>query len=524
VTLKMTLGPFMTLTGVGGNEVAVREGEDETRVVIVQKDKVVLFNVEDNCVEQTWYGGTENKIQGAVASMGLFGKSKVLIIVNKTAIAIGNEESKISNCEKIEFNRDIQDILFFENQHWLVFLDGSVELLEQFYLNDKDDWILPDALLVKGATILQSQLVRKTPHCLISHLFQDTGGNLILIIGRVVLNTESKSHNITSVEKYKLGTSKNIIKSDLSEELGITILKASGHLCTFNKETNAVEEIMKIPSTEHCSLVTISSGQVAVMGTLPEGGFLKLISTNYGVAVAECKVKNTMHSGKGMFLVNNRLFLSMSSKIVTVQIEPYLNGGLSMLLGISAAPQAQISYNVIPQLIEECETSKLKSTLSTIKDIPEQLLLDCFLYFMDKDKTNFNDGEEMETMNILFSYEISQALMSEEVLRLSLNHVVKLLKTLNLLLQQPPDVVTNNEKNLFEWASMLITSHYMQLVVSRDADVLDVVNDVHQTIKIYQDTMKLMGDSKIKVHNMLNTKLPPVKNNNQAYCIEIIQI
>ena len=77
----MSFGPMINLTGVGGgsSEVSIRDGLNNNEIVIVQGEKVVAFNLEDNCVEQTWYAGTGKKIRCAVSACGLWSESKVLI-------------------------------------------------------------------------------------------------------------------------------------------------------------------------------------------------------------------------------------------------------------------------------------------------------------------------------------------------------------------------------------------------------------------------------------------------------------
>ena len=151
------------------------------------------------------------------------------------------------------------------------------------------------------------------------------------------------------------------------------------------------------------------------------------------------------------------------------------------------------------------------------------MLLDCIIYILDPDRTGLKEGDELRLLSILFSHSVSLAVMSEEVSRLSLEQVIKLCKVLDMLIHNPEELECAQE-NLLEWVSMLITSHYMQLVVSRDKDTLDMVNKLQETVKGVQESVKLMTDSRVLVQNIMNTKIPPIKNSNQAYCIEIIQI
>ena len=109
------------------------------------------------------------------------------------------------------------------------------------------------------------------------------------------------------------------------------------------------------------------------------------------------------------------------------------------------------------------------------------MLLDCIIYILDPDRTGLKEGDELRLLSILFSHSVSQAVMSEEeASRLSLEQVIKLCKVLYMLIHNPEEVECA-EENLMEWVSMLVTSHYMQLVVSRDKATLDWVNKMQET-------------------------------------------
>eukprot|EP00092_Neocalanus_flemingeri_P018041 GFUD01019526.1.p1 GENE.GFUD01019526.1~~GFUD01019526.1.p1 ORF type:complete len:521 (+),score=189.47 GFUD01019526.1:54-1616(+) len=519
----MSLGPLMTLTGVGGGEVAVTEGEVRNQVVVMQEGKVVLFNIEENCVEQTWYGGTGRKVRSAVSALGLAGEAKVIIVVDKRTVVWGNKETKVENCDKLELYKDIRELVVLDRQHWVIFEDGSVQLLEYFKNNPREDWVSSSSV-VEGEVILQSRLIQTTSHTVVGHLVRDeTTARLVVVKGQVVLNSDKQSHSVLVLSRTPVCLASEVVCQDLGLDLSVAVVKTSGSLCVFKPNTDLEEEVVKVPSIDHSTIAHTTTGQVAVMGALAEGGYLQLVSTAYRAVVAETKVKNTSHKGKGMFLVGGRLYLSISSRVMSVQLGSNLAGGLDSLLGRLAQPQAQTSYNVLPDLIKNNNTSKLVDAISHLQDIPEQLLLECIIYFLDTERTGLSPETELSYLGILFSRSISQAIMSEELFRLSLEQVLRLCKMLDTLMHEPAETECE-ERNLLDWMSMLMTSHYMQLVVSRDKDTLDLINKLQETVKSVQESVKLMTDSRVLVQNIMNTKTQPVKNSNQAYCIEIIQI
>jgi len=499
----------------------VTEGHTSNHVVVEQGEKVVTYNMEDNCVEQTWYGGTGRSIQSAVSAMGLFGTVKIIMVVDNDTIVWGDEENKVENCEKLSLYKNVRELVVLDKVHWVIFEDGTVEQLMYFKNTEREEWVKSSPVL-EETVILQTRLVQTSSHLVLTHLVKNKNtGTLEVVRGNVVLDSENKSHTLTMVKMTPMCLAEEVVCYDLAQDSSVAMIKTSGALCIFNTKNSMEEEVMKVPSTLNSSVINTAANQVAVMGSLSEGGYLQLISTQYRAVVVEMKVKTTSHKGRGMFLVGGKLFLLISSRIMSIELGTHLRGGLDMMLGKLAEPQPQISYNVIPDMIKEKDTNKLMSIITNLQDIPEQLVLDCIIHLLD---TVTSEADLQRYLGILFSQNISQPVMSEEVARLSLEQVIVLFKVLDNLIHENQTDVENVDKSVLEWVSLLVTSHYMQLVVSRDKDTLDMVNRMQNTIKQVQESVKMMTDSKVLVHNIMNTKIPPIKNNNQAYCIEIIQI
>ena len=80
------------------------------------------------------------------------------------------------------------------------------------------------------------------------------------------------------------------------------------------------------------------------------------------------------------------------------------------------------------------------------------------------------------------------------------------------------------EEKLLEWVNILVTGHYLQMVMCKDQEMTDVRSRLQATIGEIQERVKTMADCQVMIKNLLNTKVPPVKISNQIYSIEIIQI
>ena len=326
VTSKMSPSPLVTLTDICGGGVMVTEGQVTNQLVVMQGDKVVYM--EGNCIEKTWYGCSGRKIKSTVSALGMFGRVKVIMVVDRRTIVWGDKENKVENCDKLELDKDIRELVVLDKQHWAVFDDGSVEQLEYFKNNDREEWVIYPPV-VKGEVILQTRLVQTSTHTVVSHLVEDTyTENLVVVKGHVVLDSETQSHSVMVVDRIIVCLACEVVCHDLAKDLTVALIKTNGSLFVFNTKTGMEEDVMKVPSTNHIALTHMTAGQVAVMGALSEGGFLQLVCTKNRAVVAETKLQNTSHNGKGIFLVSGRLYMSVSSRVMSVQLGTNLMGGL----------------------------------------------------------------------------------------------------------------------------------------------------------------------------------------------------
>ena len=155
---KMSLSPLVTLTDICGGGVMVTEGQVTNQLVVMQGDKVVYM--EGNCIEKTWYGCRGRKIKSTVSALGMFGRVKVIMVVDRRTIVWGDKENKVENCDKLELDKDIRELVVLDKQHWVVFDGGSVEQLEYIMNNDREEWVIYPPV-VNGEVILQTRLKTK---------------------------------------------------------------------------------------------------------------------------------------------------------------------------------------------------------------------------------------------------------------------------------------------------------------------------------------------------------------------------
>ena len=108
---------------------------------------------------------------------------------------------------------------------------------------------------------------------------------------------------------------------DMSSQL--VMVTTDGNVVMFNANTGSLEDIIELPSgSKHVALTHIEENQIAVMGTLNEGGYLQTISSVYRCVVAKGQLKTTSHKGKGIFFIDNKLIICVSNRVVSVRPSP----------------------------------------------------------------------------------------------------------------------------------------------------------------------------------------------------------
>ncbi|KOC68705.1 Nucleolar protein 11-like [Habropoda laboriosa] len=187
------------------------------------------------------------------------------------------------------------------------------------------------------------------------------------------------------------------------------------------------------------------------------------------------------------------------------QISSYLKEGLS---------DAAIQEIVIPQLIESKDVDGIIWCLNNIKDLPEKLLIDLLIFSLRSPDETF-----LPLQNVSH---LKSGLNFDEILRL-LKYLIQKLDDQELfhdIVQQPAD------KQLYEWSSLLLESHYQQYILSRDPQVSTLLNKLNYVLddhlQVFKDMENLRPILKRTIHGKSSKLLQ--KNCNKFYTIEEIKL
>lgn len=188
-----------------------------------------------------------------------------------------------------------------------------------------------------------------------------------------------------------------------------------------------------------------------------------------------------------------RFSIGKIPKHVSKQINSHMNEGLS---------DAAIQRILIPQLIESKDVKTIIWCLDSFKDLPEKLLADLLIFCLRSPEKTFvplqngHSKEDLKNSSIysrkkfldkIFSMNHTEMfLLSFLKICLKFDEVIKLMEYLieKLKTQEVDEEFTEgpSEKQLYDWTSLLLDSHYQQLISSQDCAVLSHLNNLKSVL------------------------------------------
>ena len=400
------LGPLVQVPGLGQGVRVIVPGE-AGHVLVVAGDKMVhLYSLDTGAVTHTWCADTGSRVVGVAAA----GQRSVILMNKRIVVTADKERNKIEDCEKIVLNEDIYDIVTVDGVLWVVFTDGSVEQLDYFTTHEKEDWETQTKVLTKDQTILDTRL-RLAPGTglTVSHLVSENSV-LSLVTGRLVLDTVTGTHSLAGVTHTKVDIRADNLAAWHMDPWArlFMVTKDTSLVMMFSPHSLSSEEIISLsPASKHVALTHVSEDQIAVMGTLSEGGYLLTLSTVYRCTVAKASLKTTSHSGKGMFIVEDKLFVCVGNRVMRVRPGP---GGLDTVLGKMA-----VSVSAIKPGLD-------KDTVN-MNDMPESVTVECVLALLE---TEEEEAGHLASLGALVKHEVSQPVLSELLTqKLSLEQTIR---------------------------------------------------------------------------------------------------
>ncbi|KAK2586791.1 hypothetical protein KPH14_011816 [Odynerus spinipes] len=223
---------------------------------------------------------------------------------------------------------------------------------------------------------------------------------------------------------------------------------------------------------------------------------------------------------------------------ISKQVLSYISEGLS---------DARIQEVLIPQLIESKDVVAINWCLNTFKDLPEKLLTDLLAFSLRSSDDVFiplqngmsngtSDRGNLCTRNNfldkIFSISYSDVFLLSHLKRgLNFNEVLQLLSYLIQKLDTQETINNNSDtlepsdKQLYEWFSLLLDSHYQHYILSQDSQILNLLNKLNLILEGHFQLLKDLENLRPMLQRIMNGKSlkSSVKNYNKFYSIEEIK-
>lgn len=161
--------------------------------------------------------------------------------------------------------------------------------------------------------------------------------------------------------------------------------------------------------------------------------------------------------------------------------------------------EAEICRQIFPKLMEKRDLSTISNCINVFTDIPEavtiQLLSFCLKQIVETDNIDImfeKLGRKRTTLlDKILTIPYSDVLLLPHLRSgLKLDQVIILLQYLCYLLSEkghdlPPLDTTQSEKKVIDWGCLLLDAHYQQLLLSKDAKIIEYLNYFKALIDAY---------------------------------------
>ena len=382
---------------------------DESHVLVVTDKMVHLYNVMDNCVGHTWYADTGTTIMDCCPSSD--NDKQVWILTNSTTvIQADTERNKIQDCVRVELNAEAVHIVNVENTIWVVFANGGVRQLS-YYLGEDNDAEEVGAVVGGGRILKSNVCCNSSGQWSVTHMVESENRRMSLVRGRLVLDTVRGVHSMEDRVSTPLSLSRDSVMAwHLDPWSQLSIVTSQHDIVQVCPDTGTEQHVLSIPrGSKHVSLCHVSRDQLAVMGTQSEGGYLQTVSTTYQCVTGQSSIKTTSHTGKGMFLLGDMLYVCASNRVM--RLSPG-GAGLDRVLGSMATNTTAVSAPL------------LNDNVLTQADMPEYTILDCLTQMLETRDLSLD--RQMEIVGMLVRHDVSHPVMSQQITeRLTLDQVVR---------------------------------------------------------------------------------------------------
>jgi len=531
----MSVGPLTILEGVGGKEVTkVVSGDDDDHILISQQNKVLVMRVSESAILQSWYSSPNQLVIAAANNQDHFLNCNCVIAYDENTVAcVNNLGSKLPAFEKTRLSRNIFDVFAVKGDHLVVFVDGTVGSLRGLVKGHEEGdfapWYSPAILNSTTDTLLDAFLLADGPVSIVV-LIAKSGNQLKLYHGRLSLGEEKPV--LTGLVTKMLGPLDDFLSWHVFTGAPVYLLlwKKSGEILYTEDFTNLTwRTVFNEPNCYDSEICAISKDYCAIVSSKhdEDGGSLKIISLQFQLVSSEAHIKTTIHKGRGLFYVNDHLFVVGGGRIAFAsvtqldkQLDQYIGLGLNKST-ISKEFGALSLYQNLPKLYASGDMNKVLEAMTASIDVPEDLIVDFVDYITDEEKHDIPNVERRDYLRGLLDLELSHTVLAGELTRLSMQQSLLLIE-LSCLILEDLSLDPLQENRLLSWIDLVLSINYVNTVVSKDERTLSVLEWVlEKMIKLEKEVEATSSLCSI-IEALPSLSPTQQENNNVPYSIKIM--
>ncbi|XP_011312478.1 uncharacterized protein [Fopius arisanus] len=234
-----------------------------------------------------------------------------------------------------------------------------------------------------------------------------------------------------------------------------------------------------------------------------------------------------------------RISLTELSKNIAKQIMTYVNEGAS---------DATIQRRLIPQLIESKDVKTILWCLNHLKDLPEKLIIDLLAFGLRTPETIFSNSVSLQNVLVEGSGKttvITRHQFLDRIFTLSFSDICLLphlksvlmfdevIELMDIFIKKlscdeggAEDLVDPHDKQIYEWCSLIMDSHYQHYLLSKDPRVFTIFRKLNDILDDHFQVLKEIEELRPMVQRITDGKPLKIssKGINKFYFIEVIEL
>lgn len=194
------------------------------------------------------------------------------------------------------------------------------------------------------------------------------------------------------------------------------------------------------------------------------------------------------------------------------------------------ASEYEITEHVIPLLIKAQLPDELVICLLKYTNVSDKMLATSLKFFI----TMEDSSKKSACINRILSCSFNEELIKEHLrINLNLDNVIFLLKHIHnaliddqIILDETPQFADNfdGDTMLLSWFSVILDAHYQQFILSRDTNLLDMINEWKTLTDSLVENVSDLKAISATLYTLINGKAKHSNHSSKWYSVEVVNL